>query len=120
MGAAELAGLNPFGIFDVEAARLDHFFSDSTRPTGTGHRNARAGPPGDVLSHLIGRELYNHARLNGDLQTLPGFIRTLRPVTAQAPPSANAPPLTISKIAGAGHRYCPRNPYCSPSRGVPV
>jgi hypothetical protein len=101
MGAAELAGLNPFGIFDVEAARLDHFFSDSTRPTGTGHRNARAGPPGDVLSHLIGRELYNHARLNGDLQTLPG-------------------PLTISKSAGAGHRYCPRNPYCSPSRGVPV
>ena len=27
MDTTALAGLNPFGIFDVEAARLDHFFS---------------------------------------------------------------------------------------------
>ena len=27
MDTTALAGLNQFGIFDVEAARLDHFFS---------------------------------------------------------------------------------------------
>ena len=31
MDATALAGLNPFGIFDLEAARLDHFFCRARR-----------------------------------------------------------------------------------------
>ena len=74
MDATALAGLNPFGIFDVEAARLDHFFS------GLDEAGWRlSGRPGwtvrDVLSHLAGEELYNHACLNSDLETFRGMVR---------------------------------------------
>ena len=75
MDTTALAGLNPFGIFDVEAARLDRFFS--ALPDAGWNRPSRC--PGwtvrDVLGHLAGEELYNHACLNGDLETFRAMVR---------------------------------------------
>ena len=75
MDTTALAGLNPFGIFDVEAARLDHFFSG----LGEAGWERPSRCPGwtirDVLSHLAGEELYNHACLNGDLETFRAMVR---------------------------------------------
>jgi uncharacterized protein (TIGR03083 family) len=75
MDTTALAGLNPFGIFDVEAARLDHFFSgldeaDWNRPSRCPGWTIR-----DVLGHLAGEELYNHACLNGDLESFRAMVR---------------------------------------------
>lgn len=75
MDATALAGLNPFGIFDVEAARLDHFFSGLddagwNRPSRCSGWTVR-----DVLGHLAGEELYNHACLNGDLESFRAMVR---------------------------------------------
>jgi len=75
MDVAALAGLNPFGIFDVEAARLDHFFAGLdddgwNRPSRCAGWTVR-----DVLGHLAGAELYNHACLNGDLDGLRAMLR---------------------------------------------
>jgi uncharacterized protein (TIGR03083 family) len=66
--AAPLADLDPFEIFDVEAARLEHFFSSLDaggwkRPSRCAGWSVR-----DVLGHLAGEELYNHACLNGDIE----------------------------------------------------
>ena len=75
MDAAALAGLNPFGIFEVEAARLDHFFAGLDE-AGWGRPSRCAGwTVADVLAHLAGEELYNHACLNNDLD---GFRAMLR------------------------------------------
>ena len=104
MDAAELAGLNPFGIFDVEAARLDHFFSGLDEAGW--HRPSRC--PGwtvrDVLCHLAGEELYNHACLNGDLEAFRGHgarrghHRRLRRVQPVVRPPAPRP----ARQRGAG------------------
>jgi uncharacterized protein (TIGR03083 family) len=66
--AAPLADLDPFEIFDAEAARLEHFFSSLDaegwkRPSRCAGWSVR-----DVLGHLAGEELYNHACLDGDLE----------------------------------------------------
>lgn len=63
----ELAALDPFDLFDAEASRLDRFFSrlDDTgwaRPSRCAGWSVR-----DVLAHLAGEELYNHACLDGNL-----------------------------------------------------
>ncbi|GLX01498.1 maleylpyruvate isomerase family mycothiol-dependent enzyme [Microtetraspora sp. NBRC 16547] len=65
-----LQGLDPFDIFDAEAARLDRFFSTLDdegwrRPSRCAGWSVR-----DVLGHLAGEELYNHACLDGDLDSL--------------------------------------------------
>ncbi|GGP79183.1 maleylpyruvate isomerase family mycothiol-dependent enzyme [Streptosporangium pseudovulgare] len=71
---ARLASLDPFDIFDAEAARLDRFFSGLdaagwARPSRCGGWSVR-----DVLAHLAGEEMYNHACLDDDLE---GFRATL-------------------------------------------
>ena len=75
MDAAELAGLNPFGIFDLEAARLDHFFSGLDEAAWNRPSRCPGWTVRDVLSHLAGEELYNHACLNGDLETFRATVR---------------------------------------------
>jgi uncharacterized protein (TIGR03083 family) len=74
MEPVELADLDPFGIFDTEAERLDRFFS-SLDDAQWGRQSRCSGwSVRDVLAHLAGEELYNHACLNGDL---PGFFALL-------------------------------------------
>jgi hypothetical protein len=70
-----LAGLNPFGIFDVEVTRLDHFFS---RLDEAGWKRSSRCPGWtvrEVLSHLAGEEVYNHACLNGDIEAFRAMMR---------------------------------------------
>lgn len=67
---APLSELDPFEIFDTEAERLDRFFSalgeeDWQRPSRCHGWSVR-----DVLAHLAGEELYNHACLDGGLGPL--------------------------------------------------
>jgi uncharacterized protein (TIGR03083 family) len=63
----ELADLEPFGIFDIEAERLARFFAGLDG--GAWHRPSRCAgwSVRDVLCHLAGEELYNHACLDDDL-----------------------------------------------------
>ncbi len=75
MDAAALAGLNSFGIFDVEADRLDHFFAGLDEAGWAQPSRCAGWSVQDVLAHLAGAELYNHACLNGDLD---GFRAMLR------------------------------------------
>ncbi|MDL4774666.1 maleylpyruvate isomerase family mycothiol-dependent enzyme [Actinomadura xylanilytica] len=70
MSTDVLRGLDPFDLFDAEAARLDAFFSGLTgagwdRPSRCDGWSVR-----DVLAHLAGEELYNHACLDDDLDGL--------------------------------------------------
>lgn len=63
-----LPDLDPFDIFDTEAARLDRHFSRLddegwNRPSRSAGWSVR-----DVLGHLAGEELYNHACLDGDVE----------------------------------------------------
>ncbi|NJP89509.1 maleylpyruvate isomerase family mycothiol-dependent enzyme [Nonomuraea sp. FMUSA5-5] len=65
-----LKDFNPFDIFDAEAARLDRFFSSLDdagwqRPSRCDGWSVR-----DVLAHLAGEELYNHACLDGTVPDL--------------------------------------------------
>ncbi|SEG59880.1 TIGR03083 family protein [Nonomuraea solani] len=69
-----LRDFNPFDIFDAEADRLDRFFSGLDeagwrRPSRAGGWSVR-----DVLAHLAGEELYNHACLDGTVQELMGRL----------------------------------------------
>ena len=61
MDAAALAGLNSFGIFDREAARLDHFFAGLDAAGWAQPSRCAGWSVQDVLAHLAGAELYNHA-----------------------------------------------------------
>ncbi|MGI5163520.1 maleylpyruvate isomerase family mycothiol-dependent enzyme [Spirillospora sp. CA-253888] len=70
MDAQEPPAANPFDIFDSEAARLDAHFAglsgdDWERPSRCDGWSVR-----DVLAHLAGEELYNHACLDDDLDGL--------------------------------------------------
>lgn len=70
MSSDTLDDLDPFEILDAEAARLDAFFSALDgrawqRPSRCATWSVR-----DVLGHLAGQELYNHACLDDDLQNL--------------------------------------------------
>lgn len=70
MDAPQLRDLEPFDIFDVEAARLDRFFS-SLDDAGWQRPSRCAGwSVRDVLAHLAGEELYNHACLDDEVQAL--------------------------------------------------
>ena len=75
MDTTALAGLNQFGIFDVEAARLDHFFSGLDEAGWKRPSRCPGWTVRDVLSHLAGEELYNHACLNGDIEAFRAMMR---------------------------------------------
>ena len=75
MDAAALAGLNSFGIFDVEADRLDQFFAGLDAAGWAQPSRCAGWSVQDVLAHLAGAELYNHACLNADLDGFRGMVR---------------------------------------------
>lgn len=59
--------LDPFDLFDAEAERLDRFFA-ALDDAGWARPSRCAGwSVRDVLCHLAGEELYNHACLDDDL-----------------------------------------------------
>jgi uncharacterized protein (TIGR03083 family) len=65
-----LRGLDPFAIFDAEAARLDAYFSGLTGPDWDHPSRCEGWSVRDVLAHLAGEEQYNHACLDDDLDSL--------------------------------------------------
>src|SRR5690606_16896163 len=65
-----LADLDPFAIFDAEAARLDAFFSGLDADGWGRPSRCRGWSVRDVLAHLAGEELYNHACLDDALEEL--------------------------------------------------
>ncbi|WP_433254563.1 maleylpyruvate isomerase family mycothiol-dependent enzyme [Streptosporangium sp. CA-135522] len=70
-----LADLDPFDIFDIEAARLDRHFSGLDEEGWNRPSRCAGWSVRDVLGHLAGEELYNHACLDGDVE---GFTAMLR------------------------------------------
>lgn len=52
MDAAALAGLNSFGIFDVEADRIDHFFAGLDAAGWAKPSRCAGWSVQDVLAHL--------------------------------------------------------------------
>ncbi|MFF4417196.1 maleylpyruvate isomerase family mycothiol-dependent enzyme [Streptosporangium sp. NPDC001559] len=70
-----LPDLDPFDIFDTEAARLDRYFSGLDEEGWNRPSRAAGWSVRDVLGHLAGEELYNHACLDDDLD---GFSAMLR------------------------------------------
>ena len=62
--------LDPFAIFDAEAARLDRFFGSLDESAWSAPSRCAGWSVRDVLGHLAGEELYNHACLDGDLTEL--------------------------------------------------
>ncbi|GAA3688293.1 hypothetical protein GCM10022224_062040 [Nonomuraea antimicrobica] len=65
-----LKDLNPFDIFDAEAARLDWFFSGLDESGWRRPSRCAGWSVRDVLAHLAGEELYNHACLDGTVDDL--------------------------------------------------
>ncbi|MFI7616731.1 maleylpyruvate isomerase family mycothiol-dependent enzyme [Nonomuraea terrae] len=61
---------NPFDIFDAEAARLDRFFSGLDEAGWQRPSRCAGWSVRDVLGHLAGEELYNHACLDGSVEEL--------------------------------------------------
>lgn len=70
MGDDLLYELDPFDIFDAEAARLDRFFAGLDADSWQRPSRAAGWSVRDVLGHLAGEELYNQACLDGTLQEL--------------------------------------------------
>ncbi|GAA2416754.1 hypothetical protein GCM10010191_28980 [Actinomadura vinacea] len=68
MNAEILRGLDPFDILDAEAARLDAYFASLTGPDWDHASRCEGWSVRDVLAHLAGEELYNHACLDDDLE----------------------------------------------------
>jgi uncharacterized protein (TIGR03083 family) len=67
---APLAGLDPFDIFDAEAARLDAYFSSLDEDGWARPSRCKGWTVRDVLGHLAGEEMYNHACLRGEVREL--------------------------------------------------
>jgi uncharacterized protein (TIGR03083 family) len=70
MNADILRGLDPFDVFDAEAHRLDSYFASLTGPDWDHASRCEGWSVRDVLAHLAGEELYNHACLDDDLDGL--------------------------------------------------
>jgi uncharacterized protein (TIGR03083 family) len=70
-----LAGLDPFDVFDAEAARLDRFFSTLDDEGWNRPSRCEGWSVRDVLGHLAGEELYNRACLDDDLEGLFAMLR---------------------------------------------
>ncbi len=68
--ADELAGLEPFGIFDFEAERLARFFAALDGSAWNRPSRCAGWSVKDVLGHLAGEEMYNHACLDDDIAGL--------------------------------------------------
>ncbi|MEW9531631.1 maleylpyruvate isomerase family mycothiol-dependent enzyme [Microbispora sp. NPDC049125] len=73
-GQDPLAGLDPFEILDIETGRLDRFFSTLDEAGWERPSRCEGWTVRDVLAHLAGEELYNHACLDGDIE---GFFELL-------------------------------------------
>src|SRR3954452_2090249 len=73
-GQDPLAALDPFDILDTETGRLDRFFSTLDETGWERPSRCEGWTVRDVLGHLAGEELYNHACLNGDIE---GFFELL-------------------------------------------
>ncbi|MCF6475873.1 maleylpyruvate isomerase family mycothiol-dependent enzyme [Nonomuraea sp. MG754425] len=69
-----LRDFNPFDIFDAEAARLDRFFSGLDEAGWRRPSRCEGWSVRDVLAHLAGEEMYNHACLDGTVQDLMGRL----------------------------------------------
>jgi uncharacterized protein (TIGR03083 family) len=65
-----LRDFDPFDIFDTEAARLDRFFSGLDEAGWQRPSRCDGWSVRDVLGHLAGEELYNHACLDGTVHEL--------------------------------------------------
>jgi uncharacterized protein (TIGR03083 family) len=63
-----LEEFDPFELFDREAARLEEFFGGLDAAAWERDSRCAGWSVRDVLGHLAGEELYNHACLNGDLK----------------------------------------------------
>ncbi|GAA4186415.1 hypothetical protein GCM10022252_18360 [Streptosporangium oxazolinicum] len=70
-----LVGLDPFDVFDAEAERLDRYFAGLDAQGWNRPSRADGWSVRDVLGHLAGEELYNHACLDDDID---GFTAMLR------------------------------------------
>ncbi|MFC0040157.1 maleylpyruvate isomerase family mycothiol-dependent enzyme [Actinomadura rayongensis] len=70
MDDSALDGLDPFDLLDAEAARLDAYFTVLTGAEWDVPSRNEGWSRRDVLAHLAGEELYNHACLNDDLDGL--------------------------------------------------
>ncbi|MDF2704973.1 MAG: maleylpyruvate isomerase family mycothiol-dependent enzyme [Nonomuraea muscovyensis] len=70
MGEDLLKQWEPFDIFDAEAARLDRYFSGLDAEAWERPSRCAGWSVRDVLGHLAGEELYNHACLDGTVQDL--------------------------------------------------
>ncbi len=66
---AGLAPYDPFDIFDAEAARLDSYFSALDAEGWARASRCDGWSVRDVLGHLAGEELYNHACLENRLES---------------------------------------------------
>ena len=71
----ELAGLEPFGIFDFEAERLARFFAGLDGGAWDRPSRCAGWSVKDVLGHLAGAEMYNHACLDDDVA---GFFSVMQ------------------------------------------
>lgn len=74
-GATHVAGLDPFDLLDTEAARLDRYFAGLDAAAWQRPSRCDGWSVRDVLAHLAGEELYNHACLDDDMA---GFAARLR------------------------------------------
>ncbi|MEU6719928.1 maleylpyruvate isomerase family mycothiol-dependent enzyme [Nonomuraea sp. NPDC046802] len=71
-----LKDFDPFGIFDAEAARLDRFFAGLDDAGWRRPSRCEGWSVRDVLAHLAGEELYNHACLDGTVPELMSLLAT--------------------------------------------
>ncbi|MEU7853485.1 maleylpyruvate isomerase family mycothiol-dependent enzyme [Nonomuraea sp. NPDC049141] len=65
-----LKEFDPFDVFDAEAGRLDRFFAGLDDAGWARPSRCEGWSVRDVLGHLAGEELYNHACLDGNVQDL--------------------------------------------------
>lgn len=66
----ELAGLDPYDIFDEEAARVDRFYRDAPDDVLSRPSRCEGWSVRDVLGHLAATEEYHHACLEGTVASL--------------------------------------------------
>jgi uncharacterized protein (TIGR03083 family) len=75
VNAKELADLDPFDLFDIEARRLDRYFSRLGDPQWRQPSRCAGWSVRDVLAHLAGEETYNQACLDGDVAGFLGLLK---------------------------------------------
>ncbi|GAA3520199.1 maleylpyruvate isomerase family mycothiol-dependent enzyme [Actinocatenispora rupis] len=68
--AGTVSDLDPFALFDTEASRLDGYFARLSGPDWDRPSRCTGWSVRDVLAHLAGEEMYNHACLDDDVAGL--------------------------------------------------